>query len=72
MRVIRIDYWPIDIRVFANGLGDCGSIPGRVIPKTQKMVPGTSLLNTQHYKVGIKVKVGQFREMSCTLPYSEM
>ena len=26
------------IRVFANGLGNWGSIPGRVIPKTQKMV----------------------------------
>ena len=24
------------VRVFANGLGDLGSIPGRVIPKTQK------------------------------------
>ena len=23
-------------RVFANGLGDWGSIPGRVIPKTRK------------------------------------
>ena len=26
------------VRVFAKGLGDLGSIPGRVIPKTQKMV----------------------------------
>ena len=25
-------------RVFANGLGDMGSIPDRVIPKTLKMV----------------------------------
>ena len=41
-------------RVFANGLGDRGSIPGRVIPKTQKMVLDATLLNTQHYKVGIK------------------
>ena len=24
------------VKVFANGLGDLGSIPGRVIPKTQK------------------------------------
>ena len=31
-----------------------GSIPGRVIPKTLKMVLDTSLLNTQHYKVRIK------------------
>ena len=34
------------VRVFANGLGDWGSIPGRVIPKTQKMVLDASLLNT--------------------------
>ena len=32
-------------RVFANGPEDLGSIPGRVIPKTQKMVLDTSLLN---------------------------
>ena len=44
-------------RVFANGPGDLGSIPGWVIPKTQKMVLDASLLNTQHYKVRIKGKV---------------
>ena len=38
-------------RVFGNGPGDLGSIPDRVIPKTQKMVLHPSLLNTQHYKV---------------------
>ena len=38
------------VRVFANGPGDQGSIPGRVIPKTQKMVLDATLLNTQHYK----------------------
>ena len=39
------------IRVFANGLGDQGSIPCRVIPKTlKKNVLDTFLLNTQHYK----------------------
>ena len=36
--------------------------PGRVIPKTQKMVLDASLLNTQHYKVRIKGKVEQSRE----------
>ena len=41
---------------FANGLGDLGSISGRVIPKTQKMVLDATLLNTQHYKERIKVK----------------
>ena len=55
-------------RVFANGLEDQGSIPGRVIPKTQKMV----LDATQHYKVRIKDKVEQSRERSSTLPYTSV
>ena len=50
------------VRVFANGPGDLVSVPGRVIPKTQKMVLYASLLNTQHYKVRIKGKVEQSRE----------
>ena len=50
------------VRVFINGPGDLGSIPGRVIPKIQKMVLDASLLNTQHYKVRIKGKVEQSRE----------
>ena len=33
-----------------------GSIPGRVIPKTQKIVFDASLLNTQHYKVQFEGK----------------
>ena len=41
------------VRVFANGLGDLGSIPGRVIPKTPKMI----------------LKVEQSKEWSSTLPY---
>ena len=36
-------------RVFTNGLGDRGSIPGGVIPETQEMVLDATLLNTQHY-----------------------
>ena len=44
---------------FANGPGDLCSIPGRVIPKILKMVPDTSLLNTQQYKVRIESKVGK-------------
>ena len=51
-------------RVFANGPGDLGSIPGRVIPKTFKMVLDTSLLNTEQYKVRIEGKVEQSRERS--------
>ena len=58
------------VRVFANGPGDLGSIPGRVIPKTQKMVLDATLLNTQHYKILIKGKVEQSRERSSTLPYT--
>ena len=55
-------------RVFANGLGERGSIPGQVIPKTLEMVLDTSLLNTQQYKVRIKSKVEQSRERSRALP----
>ena len=56
------------VRVFANGPGDLGSIAGRVIPKTQKMVLDATLLNTQNYKVRIKGKVEQSSERSSTLP----
>ena len=35
-------------RVFTNGPGDRGSIPGRVIPKTQKIVLDAVLFNTHH------------------------
>ena len=31
-------------RVFANGLGDWGSIPDRVIPKTQRMLLNAVLI----------------------------
>ena len=55
------------VRVFANGPGDLGSIPGRVIPKTLKMELDTTLLNTQHYKVRFKGKVEQSREWSSAL-----
>ena len=58
------------VRVFANGPGDLGSIPGRVIPKTLKMELDTTLLNTQHYKVRFKGKVEQSREWSSALPYT--
>ena len=58
------------VRVLTNSPGDLGSIPGRVIPKTQKMVLEASLLNTQHYKVRIKGKVVLSRERSSALPYT--
>ena len=60
----------IMVRLFANGPGDRGSIPGRVIPKTQNMVLDTPLLNTQHYKVWIKGKVEKSRERSSTPPHT--
>ena len=50
--------------------GDLGSIPGRVIPKSLKMVLDISLLNTQQYKVHIKDKVEQSSERSSALPYT--
>ena len=59
-------------RVFANGPGDLGSIPGRVIPKTFKMVLDSSLLDTQQYRVRIKGKVKQSRERSSALPYTSL
>ena len=55
-------------RVFANGPGDRGSIPGRVIPKTQKMVLEAALLSSQNDKVRIKGKVEQSMERNRTLP----
>ena len=58
--------------VFAYGPGDLGSIPGRVIPKTLKMVLDTSLLNTQQYKVHIEGKVEQSRERSSALSYTSV
>ena len=36
---------------FVNGPGEWGLIPGRVIPKTQKIVLDASLLYTQHYPI---------------------
>ena len=59
-------------RVFANGPGDWGSIPSRVIPKTQKMVLDADLLNPQHYKVRIKRKVEQIKERGCALHYTSV
>ena len=72
--VTRFNNWLIGLvaRVFVNGLGDLVSILGHVIPKTLKMVLDTSLLNTQQYKVGIKVKVEQSRDRSSTVPYTSV
>ena len=53
---------------FANGPADRRSIPGRVLPNTQKMVFDAALLSIQQYKVKIKGKMEQFREWSSALP----
>ena len=52
-------YWPVG-RVFANGLEDRDSSPGRDIQKTQKIRLDTSLFNTQHCKVLVKDKVENY------------
>ena len=61
-------YWPIGImvRMFVKGLGYWGSIPGQVIPKTQKwyLMPP---FNIRHCKVH---KVEWSRERSSTFPYT--
>ena len=58
--------------VFANGPGDRGPIPGRVIPKTQIMVLDAALVNTQSYKVVIKDKVERSREWSDAFLYTSV
>ena len=63
-------------RVFANGPRDWGSIPGWVIPKTQKkkkkkkVVIYTVLHYTQHYKVRIEGKMEDSWEWSSPLSYT--
>ncbi len=58
--------------MFANSPGDWISIPGRVIPKTHRMVLDAALLNTHHYKVKIKGKVEQSWKWSSALPYTSV
>ena len=55
-------------RAFTNGPEDLGSIPGRIVLKTQKMELDVALLNTQHCKVRIKGKVEQSSEWSSPPP----
>ena len=58
--------------MFTNVPEDRGSIPDRLIPKTQKMVFDAALFNTLHYKVMIKGKVEQSWEWNRALPYTSM
>ena len=60
----------VSFLVCTNGLGDQGSIPGQIIPKTQKIVLDTTLHNTQYYKVWIKGKMEQSSGWSSALPYN--
>ena len=68
------NYWLIGLvgRVFANGPGDLGTIPGHIISKTLKMALLTSLFNTQQHKVRLKGKMEQSRERSSDLPYTSV
>ena len=74
MIILKYKYRLIGLvgRVFANGPGDMVSIPDHVTPKTLKMVPDTSLLNTRQYKGCIEGKVEQSRKRSSALPYTSL
>ena len=52
------------VRGFPNGPGDRDSIPGRDIPKTQKMVLYAALFSTQHYKERIKDEKRAIQEVA--------
>ena len=49
-------------------LGRAGFNPRSSHTKDSKMVLDVSLVNTQHYKIWIKDKLEQYREMSCAPP----
>ena len=60
----------VNIIGLAQGQGDRGSIPGRVIPKNQKIVLDAALFNYQLSKERIKVKVEQSSELCNILRYT--
>ena len=57
-------------RVFTNGPETEVQSQVESYQRLKKMVLDAALLNTQHYKVGIKGKAEQSREWSSTLPYT--
>ena len=59
MQLNSFTYFNLNTGQLAKGPWDRGSIPGQVIPKTQKMVLDAALLSTQHYKVKNKNEVQQ-------------
>ena len=57
-------------RVFASGLGDRGSIPGRVIPKTQKSYLMQPCLALSSIRWRLRVKWSIPGERSSAFPYT--
>ena len=53
-----------------NSLEERDSIPGRVIPKTQKRVLDATLINTEYYKVKIQGKMMQSWQRIIALPFA--
>ena len=68
------EYWGIGLmsRVLPMTRATRVQSPGRVIPKTQKMVLDTALLCTPQYKERIKGKVEQSWEWSSAIPYTSV
>ena len=61
-------------RMFANGLGAWDSIPGQVIPKTQKMVLDAALLNTHFSWISqllIPTLHGSYHNQYCLFFFTE-
>ena len=72
LKILRIIFtWEDDI-FFSDVPGNLGSILGRFMPKTLKMVFDTSWLNLQRYKLRIKGKVEQTGERSTALLYTSV
>ena len=65
-------YIALIFHAFVNGPTDLGSIPGRVIPKTQKNGTWYRLAKHTALKSWIKGKVEQSREWSGTLSYTSV
>ena len=57
-------------RAIANSLGDQDFYPRSSHTKDLKMVLDTFSLYTQHYKVPLKGKVGQYGQKGSALPYT--
>ena len=58
--------------MFANDLEDWGHSQVESYQRLKNMVLDTSLINTQHYKVGIRGRVEQSKDRSNTLSYTSV